>query len=106
MSLTKAHLVESILKLDPMTKTQAAKVVETVFEIIKRELEKGEELLISRFGKFCIKNKSERRGRNPQTGEDMMLPPRKVVTFQCSSVLKGKLNEGHVGALQRNRKKR
>jgi len=106
MSLTKAHLIENIVKENSLTKTQAAKVVETVFEIIKGELERGEDVLISRFGKFCIRNKSSRRGRNPQTGEDLTLPARKVVTFQCSTVLKGKLNGGNVVALPRTRKKR
>jgi integration host factor subunit alpha len=106
MSLTKTRLVESVLKLDFMSKTQAARTVETLFEIIKRELEKGNDVLISRFGKFYIKKKVERRGRNPQTGEDMMLPARKVVRFQCSSVLKKKLNERQERVLHRIKKKR
>jgi integration host factor subunit alpha len=106
MSLTRSHLVESIIKLNLMSKNQAAKTVETMIEIIKRELERGEDVLITRFGKFCIKNKSPRRGRNPQTGEKLMLPSRKVVRFRCSSVLKKKLNGGRDRTLSRTRRNR
>jgi integration host factor subunit alpha len=61
-------------------------------EIIKRTLESGEDVLVSGFGKFCVKTKRERRGRNPATGEDMMLEPRRIVTFNCSRKLRDKIN--------------
>ncbi|MBW1943125.1 MAG: HU family DNA-binding protein, partial [Deltaproteobacteria bacterium] len=60
----------------------------------KGSLEKGEDVLISGFGKFCVKNKQRRRGRNPATGDDLMLGERRVVTFKVSSVLKNKINGG------------
>jgi len=62
-------------------------------KIIKQNLENGEDVLISGFGKFCVKEKKERKGRNPATGDDMMLSPRKVVTFRCSPVLRKRINE-------------
>jgi integration host factor subunit alpha len=61
-------------------------------EIIKRTLESGEDVMISGFGKFCVKEKKQRKGRNPATGKDMMLEPRKVVTFRCSRQLRYKIN--------------
>jgi integration host factor subunit alpha len=61
-------------------------------EILKKTLENGEDVLISGFGKFCVKEKRKRRGRNPQTGEDLMLAPRKVIVFICSGVLGDKIN--------------
>ena len=67
-------------------------IVETLIEIIKRTLESGEEVLISGFGKFQIKQKRARRGRNPATDEDMILPARRVVTFKCSGKLRDKVN--------------
>jgi integration host factor subunit alpha len=67
-------------------------VVESILEIIKKTLENGEDVLISGFGKFCVKEKNERRGRNPQTGEDLMLGLRRIVHFKCSSALKDMLN--------------
>jgi len=59
---------------------------------MKRSLESGEDVMISGFGKFCVKEKKERRGRNPSTGEDMVLEPRKVVTFKCSGNLRDRIN--------------
>jgi integration host factor subunit alpha len=61
-------------------------------EILKKTLENGEDILISGFGKFCVKEKRKRRGRNPHTGEDLMLAPRKVIVFICSGVLRDKVN--------------
>ena len=68
-------------------------IVETLLEIIKSKLASGEDVLISGFGKFCVKKKRERRGRNPATGEDMMLEARRVVTFKCSGKLRDKISE-------------
>jgi len=64
------------------------------FDIIKKSLEGGEDALVSAFGKFCLKDKGKRRGRNPGTGEQLMLAERRIVTFRCSQVPKGKLNAG------------
>ena len=69
------------------------KVVETLLEVIKSTLESGEDLLISGFGKFRLREKKARRGRDPQTGGDLMLRPRRVVSFQCSTVLRDKIND-------------
>jgi integration host factor subunit alpha len=59
---------------------------------MKSTLEKGEDVLISGFGKFCVKQKKQRRGRNPATGADLILKERKVVTFKCSGKLRNKIN--------------
>jgi len=92
MTFTKAHIVEALSEQNGYAKKQSVNAVETLLEIIKRTLESGEDVLISGFGKFCVNQKSERRGRNPATGEDMMLEPRKVVTFKCSGKLRDKIN--------------
>jgi integration host factor subunit alpha len=92
MTLTKAHIVETLAKQNGCTKNQSVQMVETLLELIKRSLESGEDVLISGFGKFCMKEKKQRKGRNPSTGEDMILQPRKVVTFTCSRKLRDKIN--------------
>ena len=93
MGLTKLDIVETVAKQNGLPKTKSFKIVETLLEIIKKSLESGEDVLISNFGKFCVKMKRERRGRNPATGEDMMLKPRKIVTFKWSGKLKDKVNQ-------------
>ena len=93
MTLTKAELIEAIAEQNGFTKTKTSETVETILELIKSTLESGEDVLISGFGKFCIKDKPGRRGRNPSTGEDMMLAPRRVVTFRCSGILRDKINK-------------
>ena len=92
MTLTKSDIIEEIRIGTNFTKNQSAETVETLLEIIKRTLEPGEDVLISRFGKFSVKEKRERRGRNPATGGDMILKSRKVVTFKCSGKLRDKVN--------------
>ena len=92
MALTKADIVETICVTNGFSKNQSIETLETLLEIIKQTLESGEDVLVSGFGKFCVKHKKKRRGRNPATGEDMMLRPRKVVTFRCSNKLKDKIN--------------
>ncbi len=92
MTLTKADIVNRLYKSEMFKKTDAVKYVETLLEIIKSRLESGEDVLISGFGKFCVKDKRARRGRNPHTGEDLMLGPRRVVTFKPSGVLRKKIN--------------
>ena len=92
MSLTKSDLVSKLTNHIGLTKKQTTKTVEILLEIVKRTLESGEDVLISGFGKFCVKEKKERRGRNPATGEDIMLPPRKIVTFRCSQKLRERVD--------------
>ena len=92
MALTKVEMVNSIADQIGYPKNYSSEIVETLLEIIKGSLESGDDVLISGFGKFCVKEKAERRGRNPSTGEDMMMKPRKVVTFRCSRNLREKIN--------------
>ena len=92
MTLTKAHLIDTIYNRFDFPKNKSAQAVESLVETIKNTLENGEDVLISGFGKFCVKEKRERRGRNPQTGDDLMLGSRRVVTFRCSGVLREKMN--------------
>ena len=94
MTLTKQDLIQSIQEENGYSKNQSSEIVETVLELIKSSLENGEDVLISGFGKFCVKEKNERKGRNPASGDDMMLRARKVVTFKCSGSLREKINEG------------
>ena len=92
MTLTKAQIIEEISIRNGLTKKKSTETVEAFLEIMKKTLESGEDVLISGYGKFCVKHKAERRGRNPATGEDKMLAPRKVVTFRCSGKLRDKIN--------------
>lgn len=92
MTLTKADIAEVIHNQVGHTKKHSAALVETLFEIIKETLEEGQDVLISGFGKFTIRDRSKRRGRNPLSGEPIILPARKVVTFKCSGKLRKKLN--------------
>ena len=92
MTLTKANIVDAVAEQIGYTKNQSVNTIETFLELIKRSLESGEDVLVSGFGKFCVKEKRERRGRNPATGEDMMLEPRRVVTFNCSHKLRDRIN--------------
>ena len=97
MNLTKANIVESIAAKTASTGKQTGEMVEFLLEIMKRTLETGEDVLISGFGKFCVKEKKERKGRNPATGDNLMLKPRKVVTFRCSRKLREELNRTQPG---------
>jgi integration host factor subunit alpha len=92
MTLTKNDIVVKIHDLG-FTRKRAIDIVECLLEILKKELEQGEDVLISGFGKFCVKHKKERRGRNPATGEDLMLRERRIVTFKCSGKLREKINK-------------
>ena len=92
MALTKHDIVEQIQNGLGFPKNHSVEITETLLELIKSALESGEDVLISGFGRFCINEKKERLGRNPATGEAMMLTPRKVVTFRCSRMLRDKIN--------------
>ena len=92
MTLTKSHLINAIAEQNGFTQKKSSETVETILELIKLKLASGDDVLISGFGKFCVKEKRERKGRNPATGEDMSLRPRRVVTFRCSGKLRDKIN--------------
>ncbi len=92
MTLTKAHIAKTIHDRLHFTNDRSAQLVDSLLEILKKTLENGEDILISGFGKFWVREKRERRGRNPHTGEDLMLAPRKVIVFICSGVLRDKVN--------------
>ena len=91
MTLTKNDIVEKVHEVG-FTKKMTIDAVESFLEIIKQTLEAEEDVLISGFGKFCVKDKKSRRGRNPATGSDMTLWGRRVVTFKCSGKLRNKIN--------------
>lgn len=93
MTLTKNHIISALHSRLEIPKTRSTELVESLLEIMKRSLENGEDVLISGFGKFSVKEKNERRGRNPQTGEDLVLGSRRVVTFRCSPVLRERINK-------------
>ncbi len=92
MTLTKEDLIDSIYNQVGLPKKKSLQLVESILEIIKRTLENGEDVLISGFGKFSVKEKNKRKGRNPHIGEDLMLDSRRVVTFKCSGALRDKIN--------------
>ena len=92
MTLTKAQITEAIHEELGFSRKKSIDAVETLLELIKSCMERGEDVLVSGFGKFCVKDKKERRGRNPATGGDMLLRKRRVVTFSCSRVLRNKIN--------------
>jgi integration host factor subunit alpha len=92
MALTKSHLIDAIAEQNGDTRKKSIETVEIILEIIKSKLASGDDVLISGFGKFCVREKRERRGRNPATGEGMILAPRRVVTFRCSGKLRERIN--------------
>ena len=92
MALTKKDIVDQVQGQLGSPKNQSVEITETLLEIIKSTLESGEDVLVSGFGKFCLKDKKARKGRNPATGEDAILSARRVVTFKCSGKLREKIN--------------
>ena len=92
MTLTKDNLIQSLYDQAGLSKQKARTTVEMVFELVKKTLESGEDVLISGFGKFSVRRKSSRRGRNPATGEDLTLGARRIVMFRGSPVLRDKIN--------------
>ena len=93
-TLTKMDIVSAVQTENGYTLKKSTDIVKTLLEIMKSTLASGEDVLISGFGKFQIKDKRERRGRNPATDGDMILPARRVVTFKCSGQLRDKVNGG------------
>jgi integration host factor subunit alpha len=94
MTLTKAEIAEQVHKQLGRNKKESARMVQALFEIIKDSLENGKDVMISGFGKFSIRDRGERSGRNPLTGDTIMLSAKKVVTFKCSGKLREKINGG------------
>ena len=93
MTATKSALINAVADANGVPQYKSAEIVEALIDLIKTNLAAGEDVLVSGFGKFCIKKKRERRGRNPATGEDLMLEARRVVTFKCSGQLRDKINK-------------
>jgi integration host factor subunit alpha len=94
MTLTKESLVSALQNQNVMSKKDASHIVDTLLETIKNTLASGEDVLISGFGKFEVKDKNARRGRNPATGGPLLLRNRRVVTFKLSGRLRERINEG------------
>jgi integration host factor subunit alpha len=92
MTLTKEHIIGSIQSQFDISRPESSRVVESLLETIKATLANGEDVLVSGFGKFIVKGKAARRGRNPATGEDMTLDARRVITFKCSALLRDRIN--------------
>ena len=92
MALTKKDIVDRMQTELGFLRNQSAEITESLLELIKATLESGEDVLVSGFGKFCVKEKKARKGRNPATGEDLMLTPRRVVTFKWSGKLREKVD--------------
>ena len=92
MTMTKGDIVERIHEKVGFSKKEAGDVVESIFEIIKQRLEQGEKVKVSGFGNFVVNEKRPRKGRNPQTGEEIIITGRRVLTFKSSQVLKKSLN--------------
>jgi len=91
--MTKIDIIQNVYDKLGFSKKDAARIVESVFDIMKEHLENGEKIKISGFGNFVVKEKKARRGRNPQTGSEIEISPRKVLTFKSSQVLRKALNK-------------
>jgi len=91
--MTKADIVEKICLMTGFTKKESSEIMERVFDVVKSTLEAGENIKITGFGNFVVKEKAARRGRNPQTGEVVEITQRRVLTFKPSQVLKKSINE-------------
>ena len=94
MTMTKADIVERIYEKVGFSKKEATEVVESIFELVKKRLEQGEKVKISGFGNFVVNEKRPRKGRNPQTGDEIVISGRRVLTFKASQVLKKTMNGG------------
>lgn len=92
MTITKIHLIDTLYNNVGFSRAKSTELVESLLEIIKSHLESGEDVLISGFGKFCVKQKRKRRGRNPATGEKLILDERRIITFKCSPKLREKIS--------------
>ncbi|MGL1956741.1 MAG: integration host factor subunit alpha [Colwellia sp.] len=95
MALTKAEVAEHLFEKVGLSKRDAKEMVEIFFEEIRETLESGEQVKLSGFGNFDLRQKSERPGRNPKTGEDIPISARKVVTFRPGQKLKSRVEDGN-----------
>jgi integration host factor subunit alpha len=93
MALTKERIINQVYDQAGFSKNESRQSVEALLELVKGTLESGQDLLVSGFGKFVVKHKRPRRGRNPQTKEDLQLRARKVIVFKTSGVLRRRINE-------------
>jgi integration host factor subunit alpha len=93
VTTTKSDLIQAVAEANGFPLNRSVEIIEILLELIKTKLAAGEAVLVSGFGKFCVKKKRKRRGRNPATGEEMMLNARRVVTFKCSGQLRNKINK-------------
>lgn len=94
MTHTKAHLIDQVLANNPkLNRAEARTAVEVILKIMKDRLQDGEDILISGFGKFSVKKKAAREGRNPKTGDKVMIEARRVVTFKPSGILQARVNK-------------
>jgi integration host factor subunit alpha len=91
-ALTKQTIIEKVQEEINQSPPQAKNTVETLLEIMKSTLASGEDVMISGFGKFCVNEKAPRKGRNPATGQEMILDKRRVVIFKCAGILRDKIN--------------
>jgi integration host factor subunit alpha len=94
--MTKADIVEIIQTGTGLTRKESAEMMEEVFSIIKSTLEQGEQIKISGFGSFVVKQKNDRKGRNPQTGETITIASRRIVTFKPSTILREAIEESFI----------
>jgi integration host factor subunit alpha len=94
MALTKNDIVEHLQSELGLSKSKIIEITECLLEQIMASLESGGDVLVTGFGKFCLKDKNARKGRNPVTGEDAILPPRRVVNLKCSGKLRKRVNDG------------
>lgn len=92
--MTKADIVEGVYEKVGFSKKESAEIVELVFDTLKETLERGDKVKISGFGNFIVRSKNSRVGRNPQTGQEIEISARRVLTFRPSQVLKAELNGG------------
>ena len=93
MTTTKSDLIQAVAEANGFPLNRSVEIIEILLELIKAKLAAGEDLPVSGFGKFCVREKRQRKGRNPATGEDLMLEARRVVTFKCSGRLRDKINK-------------
>lgn len=98
--MTKVDIVEAIYEKVGFSKKEVAKIVESIFDIIKEHLQHHDKIKISGFGNFVVRNKRSRRGRNPQTGDDIEITPRRILTFKPSQVLKASLNRKEIQTVE------
>ena len=94
-TITRADLTDAVYRSLGISRNESSAFVERILEEVSASLERGETVKISSFGTFSVRDKKLRMGRNPKTGEEVPIDPRRVITFRASHVLKDKINDGH-----------